>query len=115
MSSFWGKLKQYAVEIDQEIRLSESNNQNTGGAYIEKGAKIQAYALPSEAIVHFEGKDYNFRGTGKNRFEMTEVTLGENESGHTEILLRSNRDLLASAIVFKGAYTLLMMLKNKQE
>lgn len=52
VSSFGGKLKQYSVEIDPNKLLShnitisdvfkaiENNNQNTGGAYIEKGPTV---------------------------------------------------------------------------
>ena len=52
VSSFGGKLKQYSIEVDPNKLLSynitiadifkalESNNQNTGGAYIEKGATV---------------------------------------------------------------------------
>lgn len=52
VSSFGGKLKQYSVEIDPAKLLSynitisdvfnalEANNQNTGGAYIEKGPTV---------------------------------------------------------------------------
>lgn len=52
VSSFGGKLKQYSVEVDPSKLLSynitisdvfnalESNNQNTGGAYIEKGPTV---------------------------------------------------------------------------
>ena len=53
VSSFGGKLKQYSIEIDPNKLLAynitindvftalENNNQNTGGAYIEKGATVQ--------------------------------------------------------------------------
>lgn len=52
VSSFGGKLKQYAIEVDPNKLLSykititdifkalENNNQNTGGAYIEKGPTV---------------------------------------------------------------------------
>ena len=52
VSSFGGKLKQYSIEVDPNKLLSyninitdvfkalENNNQNTGGAYIEKGPTV---------------------------------------------------------------------------
>lgn len=52
VSSFGGKLKQYAIEVEPNKLLAynitindvfkalESNNQNTGGAYIEKGPTV---------------------------------------------------------------------------
>ncbi|MFY7964270.1 MAG: CusA/CzcA family heavy metal efflux RND transporter [Chitinophagaceae bacterium] len=61
VSSFGGKLKQYSIEVDPNKLLShnitindvfkalESNNQNTGGAYIEKGASV--LYIRSEGLV----------------------------------------------------------------
>ncbi len=61
MSSFGGKLKQYSVEIDPRklqsngitiddiFKALESNNQNTGGAYIEKGST--ALFIRSEGLI----------------------------------------------------------------
>ncbi len=69
--------------------------------------------LPDEAIVSFEGKKYFFENTGKNKFEMIETETGENENGFTEIV--SKADLSGKEIVTKGAYALLMSLKNKEE
>ncbi|MEQ1554884.1 MAG: CusA/CzcA family heavy metal efflux RND transporter, partial [Ferruginibacter sp.] len=61
VSSFGGKLKQYSIEIDPNKLLSynititdvfmalENNNENTGGAYIEKGATV--LYIRSEGLV----------------------------------------------------------------
>ena len=69
--------------------------------------------LPDEAFVRFEGKEYFFENTGKNKFEMNEVEIGRSENGFTEII--SEKDLSGKTIVTKGAYTLLMSLKNTEE
>jgi len=69
--------------------------------------------LPDDAIVSFEGKKYVFELTGKNRFEMLEIETGVSENGLTEII--SEADLSGKDIVTKGAYTLLMSMKNKEE
>ncbi|MEO6135063.1 MAG: efflux RND transporter periplasmic adaptor subunit [Ginsengibacter sp.] len=69
--------------------------------------------LPDEAFVRFEGKEYVFEQTGKNRFEMVEVRIGESENGFTEII--SDANLSGKTIVTKGSYTLLMSLKNTEE
>lgn len=69
--------------------------------------------LPDEAIVRFEGKEYIFENTDKNKFEMVEVEIGKSENGFTEIV--SVKDLSGKTIVTKGAYTLLMGLKNTEE
>ena len=69
--------------------------------------------LPDEAFVRFEGKEYILENTGKNKFEMVEIEIGKNENGFTEII--SDKDLSGKTIVTKGAYTLLMSLKNTEE
>lgn len=69
--------------------------------------------LPDEGIVSFEGKKYFFENAGKNKFVMLETETGESENGFTEII--SKADLSGKEIVKKGAYTLLMSLKNKEE
>ncbi|MEO6894487.1 MAG: efflux RND transporter periplasmic adaptor subunit [Ginsengibacter sp.] len=69
--------------------------------------------LPDEAFVRFEGKEYFFENTGKNKFEMEEVEIGKSENGFTEII--SDKDLSGKTVVTKGAYTLLMSLKNTEE
>ncbi len=75
---------------------------------------VKASAVPTEALVEFEGKQYLYKVVGKNTYEMTEVTAGESENGYTEITDASNR-LSNASIVVKGAYSLLMMMKNKAE
>jgi heavy metal efflux system protein len=61
VSSFGGKLKQYSIEVDPRklqssgitisdvFKALESNNQNTGGAYIEKGST--ALFIRSEGLI----------------------------------------------------------------
>ncbi len=70
-------------------------------------------ALPSEAIVSFENKNYVFTEKGNKQFEMTEVQIGNAENGFTEIF--RNENLTNQTFVTKGAYNLLMALKNKSD
>ncbi|MEO8117424.1 MAG: efflux transporter periplasmic adaptor subunit, partial [Bacteroidota bacterium] len=56
---------------------------------------------------------YIFENTGKNTYEMVEIELGNSENGFTEII--SGKDFSGKSIVMKGAYTLLMSLKNMEE
>lgn len=72
-----------------------------------------ANALPELSIVTFEGKDYVFTETGKQQYEMKEVTVGAKENGYLEILNPEKFKNLK--IVTNGAYTLLMKMKNKEE
>lgn len=72
-------------------------------------------AIPSEAIVAYEGKQFTFISKGKNTFEMVEVNTGENDNGYTAITFVNNSNIENQEFVFKGAYSLLMMIKNKEE
>ncbi len=69
-----------------------------------------AIVLPSDAIVSFENKQYVFIAKGNNQFEMIEIKIGNTENGFTEIMIDAN--LAKEIFVFKGAYSLLMKMKN---
>ncbi|NRF37165.1 efflux RND transporter periplasmic adaptor subunit [Pedobacter foliorum] len=68
-------------------------------------------ALPNDAFVNYENKDYVFVSNGNNSFKITEVIKGKTEQGFTAI----NSDLKGNKVVVKGAYSLLMKLKNTIE
>lgn len=73
----------------------------------------QSNVLPSDAIVNYENKNYIFVSKGNKQFEMKEITIATIENGFTEII--SNNDLKEATIVIKGAYSLLMKMKNVEE
>lgn len=86
------------------------------GMYMNADIEIKAndvIAVPTDAIVHFEGKDYVFIQDATNTFVMTEVQSGASENGFTEVI--NANDIKAKSIVIKGAYTVLMSIKNKAE
>ena len=68
--------------------------------------------LPSDAIISFENKSYVFIAKENKLFEMKEITIGNTENGFTEII---SNDLKNENIVTKGAYALLMKMKNVEE
>ncbi|MDR1876124.1 MAG: efflux RND transporter periplasmic adaptor subunit [Flavobacteriaceae bacterium] len=70
-------------------------------------------ALPEESVLSFEGKNYVFEILGKNRFSMIAVQTGSTGNGWIEI--KNTEPLKDKKIVQKGAYTLLMVLKNTAE
>ena len=92
VSSFGGKLKQYSIDVDPNKLLSykitiadvfkalETNNQNTGGAYIEKGSTVlyirseglagSADDIGSIAVKHTAG------GTPLFIRDVADVTIG---------------------------------------
>jgi cobalt-zinc-cadmium efflux system membrane fusion protein len=69
--------------------------------------------LPDEAIVRFENINYVFIQKSKYDFEMVEVSFGNTENGFTEVKIDDK--FIDAKIVIKGAYNLLMQLKNKDE
>jgi len=73
----------------------------------------KSYVLPEDAIVRYENKYYVFVKKAATQFEMVEVQIGNTEKGLTEIIKTEN--LNNQTFVIKGAYSLLMSLKNKSE
>ena len=69
--------------------------------------------LPEEAVVRFEGKEFIFEDMGSNEFQMIEVQIGDSEGDFIEI--KDAEPLLDKKIVTKGAYALLMTIKNIEE
>ncbi len=85
------------------------------GTYMNAEVEVKnnsAYVLPEDAIVRYEGKHYAFLKKAANEFEMKEVQIGNTENGFTELI---NPDKATQNYVVKGAYALLMSLKNKSE
>ena len=91
-------------------------------AYIEESDN-KVTALPSEAIVSFDDKDYIFTferekeeaGKPFTEYRMIEVKKGVSGSGYTEIKLPAGFNFSAAKIVMKGAYNLLSAKKNAGE
>ncbi|WP_421943137.1 efflux RND transporter periplasmic adaptor subunit [Pedobacter sp.] len=74
-----------------------------------KNQKVQL--LPEEAVVSFENKDFVFEQLAKNKYKMTAITSGEIANNKIAI----HNDLSGKKIVTKGAYSLLMKLKNTSD
>jgi RND family efflux transporter MFP subunit len=80
-------------------------------------------ALPSDAIVNFEDKDYIFTfekekeegGKAFTEYRMIEVKKGVSASGFTEIILPDGFNTGAAKVVINGAYSLLSAKKNAGE
>ncbi len=86
------------------------------GMYMNAEVEIKSLnsnALPDESIVNFEGKDYVYIEIAKQKYQMQEVQLGDKENNFVQILNAEN--LKNKKIVSKGAYTLLMKMKNTEE
>ncbi len=83
-------------------------------AVIETNAK-SFDALPNEAVVNFDGNYFVFvaNETNPHSFKMLEITKDISEDGYTSVSLPEAAK--NKMIVIKGTYSLLGMLKNKEE
>jgi membrane fusion protein, heavy metal efflux system len=80
-------------------------------------------ALPSEAVVSFDDKDYIFifekkkdeGGKPFTEYKMVEVKKGVTDGGFTEIKIPESIHISQATIVIKGAYVLLSAMKNGGE
>jgi cobalt-zinc-cadmium efflux system membrane fusion protein len=86
------------------------------GTYMNAEVQVKAnnsFVLPEDAVVSFENKKYAFVKKSAKEFEMIPVETGVVENGFIEIM--NGKNLASATFVVKGAYTLLMTLKNKAE
>lgn len=105
---------QNATEV--HARFEQYDDDLLPGMFMNADIEISAHAanvLPEDAIVRFENKHYIFVANGKQQFAMREVQTGNAENGFIEII--DSEPLTNENIVVKGAYTLLMALKNESE
>ncbi|MCB0696328.1 MAG: efflux RND transporter periplasmic adaptor subunit [Chitinophagaceae bacterium] len=115
------------ISTDRTVRihchLDEEDIHLLPGMFLS--AKIETsgsdvFALPDEAVMKFEGKDYLFAVNDDNlqdsiyRYKMVAVETGSSEDGYTAITLPVGYDK-NSQFVVKGAYTLLAKMKNIEE
>lgn len=83
----------------------------------------QVAALPSDAIVSFDDKDYIFifdknkeeDGKPFTEYKIIEVRKGVTDNGFTEVILPDGFDVSTAKVVVKGAYNLLAAKKNAGE
>lgn len=86
------------------------------GMYMNADVEVKSNNTSStseDAIVNFEGLNYVFVAKDKNQFQMVRIETGTKENGFIEI--KNKGEFADKKIVIKGAYTLLMKLKNKSE
>jgi RND family efflux transporter MFP subunit len=96
------------------------------GTYVNAILEIsgqKVLALPSEAVVSFEDKNYIFvfdrekseGGKPFTEYKMVEVQKGLSEGGHVAVILPDGLDAKELKVVLKGAYNLLSAKKNAGE
>ncbi|SDE92376.1 membrane fusion protein, cobalt-zinc-cadmium efflux system [Pricia antarctica] len=87
-------------------------------AWIESGTNKQM-AIPSEAIVQYEGKDFIILQTENSdsgyTFRMQQVKKGIEQEGYTAITFSESADVNNFKPVTKNAYSILSALRNSEE
>ena len=93
--------------VNEKIKLFPGTFVN---AEVElNNAKV--HAIPEDAVVKWQNKDFVFVKTSEDSFKMIAVVTGISTNGLIEI----KNDLGNQQVVIKNAYTLLMKLKNSSE
>lgn len=82
-------------------------------AEIEIASSLE-YVIPNDAIIKDAGKEYVFVQVESGVYKMLEIIKGNSSNGLTQISLTDSNNMTIADKLFvtKGAYTLLMQLKN---
>ena len=104
--------------VDVVCTFDNATNDLRPGLYFTGDTEVllkDGLLVPSEAVVHYENKNYIFVITGQRAFLMTEVELiGEHEQ-QSAIQLLSPATTDSIQIAGRGAYSILMKMKNSEE
>lgn len=122
--------KKYEAEVILVTKNIDENRSGTIHCHFEKlpgnlkpGMYINATinlsnsmvkALPEEAVVRYENKEWVFIEKGKNQFESVPVTTGKRNNGWIEIISTSD-SLINKQVVIKNAFAVLSAMKNVAE
>lgn len=93
--------------------LDKPSDEIIPGLYINSDITLKDYqtvVLPEQSVVSFENTSYIFEDIGNNTFKLFSINTGISHNGFTEII--DGENLKSKKIVSKGAYDLLMALKN---
>ncbi|MFN4082633.1 MAG: efflux RND transporter periplasmic adaptor subunit [Bacteroidia bacterium] len=89
------------------------------GTYMNAEINISSkkyYSLPNQAVVFFNNKHFVFvEHKEPNTFKMTEIEIEAMDDNFTGLSEETNKLLKDKKIVTRGAYSLLMKLKNEEE
>ena len=106
--------------------VTSSCNNLLPGMYVNaliEESDLKVTALPAEAVVSFDDKDYIFvyelekmeEGNAMTEYKIYQVKKGVTSSGYTEITLPEGFNVETAKVVIKGAYNLLSAKKNAGE
>jgi cobalt-zinc-cadmium efflux system membrane fusion protein len=103
--------------INVHCHFENKNHALLPGMYMNveiESSLHQTLSVPSNSIQRFENKEYLIITNDGKTYELVSIKSGSSEKGYTEIL-NASAQLKKSKIVEKGAYQLLMAMKNKSE
>ncbi len=122
--------KKYEAEVILVTKNIDENRSGTIHCHFEKlpgnlkpGMYINATvhlsnsivkALPEDAVVRYENKEWVFIEKDKNQFESVPVTTGKRNNGWIEIISTSD-SLINKQVVIKNAFAVLSAMKNVAE
>lgn len=112
--------QELSIDRSAEVHCHFENYDKTllPGMYMNAEVELKmknTQSINEDAIVSHEGKDFIFISKGKNQFELLEIKKGGSENNYTEVITLDEKNIFEFEIVTKGAYSLLMQLKNKSE
>jgi cobalt-zinc-cadmium efflux system membrane fusion protein len=99
--------------VEVHCHFEQADKSLVPGMYMNGEIEVhsaQVYALPEQAVLSYEGKNFIFIAKGGNQFELKAVEVGNKENRFVEIL--NPEALIDQNIVVGGAYALLMKMKN---
>lgn len=105
--------RRVSVHCDFDVPTPDLYSEMFMNARIE-GVLQDSKSLPEDAVVSFEGQTYVFVAMPNNQFMMKPISIGITQNKRTQIKT-DDAQLLNQKIVTKGAYYLLMALKNIEE
>ena len=118
-----GKATSEDGTIPVHCHLSSSTDPSLlPGMYVKALIEIRTdnvNALPIEAVVESDGKNYIFvqkhTAQGQVTFKMIPVIKGNEEGGYVAIIFPEAFDVSSATIAVKGAYSILSAMKNVEE
>ncbi len=119
-----------AINKDRSVKIhahfDKENKDLVPGMYVNGSISIEnndVFAVNTPLVLTFDGHDYIVlsegtemeKGVKMHHFELKEVIKGVSESGYTEISFVENIDATKVQYVSNGAFSILAMLKNKED
>ena len=103
--------------VSVHCRFKQYDKTLIPGMYMNAEAEVStnsAFVISNDGLVRFEGRQYVFIQTDNKKYLMQEVSSQNTEKGFVQITFADTSGISRKTFVVKGAYTLLMKMKNKE-